>query len=77
MRLSLNLSVIFFIVWIMMMMGFFLIDKFYRIFLTFEIQFGSTVINIIMVSIGITMAISWLSIWRKLAIFYYRRGLKK
>jgi len=77
MRIGLNLSVIFLIVWIMMIMGFFLIDQFYKILLTFEIQFGSTVINIIMVSIGVIMAISWLSIWRKLAIFYYRRNLRK
>jgi hypothetical protein len=77
MRMSLNLSVIFLIAWIMMIMGFFLIDQFYKILLTFEIQFGSTVINMIMVSIGIIMAISWLSIWRKLAIFYYRRNLRK
>ena len=77
MRISPNLSVIFLIVWIMMMMGFFLIDQVYKILLTFEIQFGSTSINIIMVSIGVIMAISWLSIWRKLAIFYYRRNLRK
>jgi hypothetical protein len=77
MRISPNLSVIFLIVWIMMMMGFFLIDQVYKILLTFEIQFGSTTINIIMVSIGVIMAISWLSIWRKLAIFYYRRNLRK
>lgn len=77
MRIGLNLSVIFLIVWIMMIMGFFLIDQFYKILLTFEIQFGSTVINIIMVSIGVIMAISWLSIWRKLAILYYRRNLMK
>lgn len=77
MRISSNLSVIFLTVWIMMIMGFFLIDQFYKILLTFEIQFGSTAINIIMVSIGAIMAISWLSIWRKLAIFYYRRNLRK
>jgi hypothetical protein len=77
MRITLNLPVIFLIVWIMMIMGFFLIDQFYKIFLTFEIQFGSTAINIIMVSIGVIMAISWLSIWRKLAILYYRRNLMK
>ncbi|MCW4032704.1 MAG: hypothetical protein NWF08_04855 [Candidatus Bathyarchaeota archaeon] len=77
MRISLNLPVIFLIVWIMMIMGFFLIDQFYKILLIFEIQFGSTVINIIMVSIGVIMTISWLSIWRKLAILYYRRNLMK
>ncbi|WP_455277690.1 hypothetical protein [[Eubacterium] cellulosolvens] len=77
MRISLNLPVIFLIVWIMMMMGFFLIDQIYKKLLTFEVQFGSTVINIIMVSIGAIMAISWLSIWRKLAILYYRRNLMK
>jgi len=77
MRISLNLSVIFLIVWIMMIMGFFLIDQFYKILLHFANQFGSMVINIIMVSIGVIMAISWLSIWRKLAILYYHRNLKK
>ncbi len=76
MRKYIHLFGIVIVVWLMMMLGFFILSQIFNALLLLEGYVGKITINIILIIAGTTMAFIWLFTWRKLAVLYFESCLK-